>query len=94
MGVPDAFEKKSLASNQGRRKNHQPLPWKRSVPDLVTMLTTVPPLLPYSAEKLLFWTVNSCRPSTEGIYRPEVEPPSPPSGVVTSEPSSRNSAVA
>src|ERR1700688_2072883 len=46
--------KKSRASNWERCKKYQALPWKASVPLFITMFTTVPPLLPNSAEKLLF----------------------------------------
>ena len=58
--------KKSRASNCERCRKYQPLPWNWSVPLFITMFTTVPPLLPNSAEKLLFWTFISCMPSTRG----------------------------
>ena len=58
--------KKSRASNCARCRKYQPLPWKASLPLFITMFTTVPPLLPNSAEKLLFCTFISCMPSTRG----------------------------
>ena len=59
--------KKSRASKLDRCPYHQPLPWKLFDPCLRTMFMIVPPLLPNSAEKLLFWTLNSCTISTEGV---------------------------
>src|SRR5208337_2748892 len=46
--------KKSRAFIWERWRKYHPLPWNELVPLFRTMLTTVPPLLPNSAEKLLF----------------------------------------
>ena len=68
------------------------MPWKSLVPERVTMLTTAPPVCPYSAEKKFVCILNSCTTSTEGVNFRSVMPEFC-STVVTVTPSSRTSEV-
>src|ERR1700691_2474281 len=58
--LPALLEKKSLALSCVLRKNSYKLPWNSLPPERVTTLNTPPADFPYSAEKLLVSTLNSC----------------------------------
>ena len=68
------------------------MPWNSLVPDFVTMLTTAPPVCPYSAAKKFVCILNSCTASTDGVHFRSVMPEFC-STVVTVTPSTRTSEV-
>jgi hypothetical protein len=64
---PVTLDTKLLASSLSLRGNSNTLPWYWFVPDRIVAFTVYPAERPYSAEKLLVLTLNSCTASTEGM---------------------------
>ncbi len=64
--------KKLRAFSAELRWNSHAVPWKAFVPAFVTMLTWLPAVCPYSAEKLCVWIRISCIASGGGGLKPVV----------------------
>ncbi len=63
--TPDDGLKKPVAFSEVLRLNSHAVPWKSFVPLRNVALMTAPPARPYSALKLLVWTLNSSTASGE-----------------------------
>jgi hypothetical protein len=61
-----------LALNRRSRRNSKALPWKLLVPDFTTALTDADECMPFSAERPLVATRNSCSASGNGNGRLEL----------------------
>ena len=64
--------KKLRALSAELRWNSHAVPWNSLVPAFVTMLTWLPAVCPYSAEKLWVWIRISCTASGGGGLKPVV----------------------